>query len=75
MKTKGLNQAVKRHIERFPEDIMFQLTEDEYESLRSQFVTSNEGQGGRRYLAPEREQRKFGLCVREKRNTYANPGR
>ncbi|MBF0291308.1 MAG: ORF6N domain-containing protein [Nitrospinae bacterium] len=48
--TKALSQAVKRNIERFPEDFMFQLTEEEHEFLRSQFVTSNEGSGGRRYL-------------------------
>lgn len=37
--TKVLNQAVKRNIERFPADFMFQLTKDEYEVLRSQSVT------------------------------------
>ena len=37
--TKVLNQALKRNISRFPEDFMFQLTRDEYNSLRSQFVT------------------------------------
>ena len=39
--TKVLNQAVKRNINRFPDDFMFQLTKDELESLRSQIVTSN----------------------------------
>ena len=34
----ALNQAIKRNITRFPEDFMFQLTENEHESLRSQFV-------------------------------------
>jgi hypothetical protein len=47
--TKVLNQAVRRKSERFPEDFMFQLTAEETDSLRSQFVTSNEGRGGRRY--------------------------
>ncbi len=47
--TKVLNQAVKRNIERFPEDFIFQLSEIEEESLRSQIVTSN-GRGGRRYM-------------------------
>jgi hypothetical protein len=37
--TKVLIQAVKRNIERFPQDFMFQLTWDEVDSLRSQFVT------------------------------------
>jgi hypothetical protein len=38
--TKVLNQAVQRNIDRFPPDFMFQLTEDELETLRSQIVTS-----------------------------------
>ena len=49
VETKALNQAVKRHLDRFPEGFRFQLSEDEYESLRSQIVTSK-GSGGRRYL-------------------------
>ena len=48
--TKRLNEQVKRNIDRFPEDFMFQLTEQELESLRSQIATSNAGRGGRRYL-------------------------
>ena len=39
VETKKLNQAVKRNINRFPEHFCFKLTENEYESLRSQFVT------------------------------------
>lgn len=61
VKTKALNQAVKRNADRFPEDFMFQLNEEEAGALRSQTVTSNErvetepkppttGRGGRRYL-------------------------
>ncbi|MEI7512425.1 MAG: ORF6N domain-containing protein [Candidatus Uhrbacteria bacterium] len=50
VETKVLNQAVKRNIERFPEDFMFELSLNEAESLRSQFVTSNIGRGGARYL-------------------------
>ena len=51
VETKVFNQAVKRNSERFPEDFMFQLTEEEYENLRSQIVTSSLGQhGGRRYM-------------------------
>ena len=49
VETKVFNQAVSRNIERFPENFRFQLTAEEYASLRSQFVTSN-GRGGRRYL-------------------------
>ena len=40
VETKALNQSVKRNIERFPEDFMFQLTKGEFEILRSQIVTS-----------------------------------
>jgi hypothetical protein len=64
VETKALNRAVKRNIERFPDDFMFQLTEDEVAILRRQFGTSNsegtsalrsqfgtsKGRGGRRYL-------------------------
>lgn len=42
---KILNQAVKRNIERFPADFMFQLTEEEGASLRSQTVTLKTGRG------------------------------
>ena len=50
VKTKTLIQAVKRNVERFPSDFMFQLTREEERSLRSQFVASKGGRGGRRYL-------------------------
>jgi phage regulator Rha-like protein len=46
---KVMNQAVKRNIGRFPSDFMFQLTNDEWGSLRSQIVTSKSNRGGRRY--------------------------
>ena len=53
VETKKLNQAVKRNIERFPENFCFQLTEDEYNSLRSQFVTlKNYGRGQHRKYLP-----------------------
>jgi hypothetical protein len=48
--TKQLNQQVQRNGERFPSDFMFQLTPEEADSLRSQFVTSNTEWGGRRSL-------------------------
>lgn len=48
--TKVLNQSVKRNVHRFPQDFMFQLSEVEADSLRSQIVTSNGKRGGRRYL-------------------------
>jgi len=41
VETRRLNEAVKRNIERFPEDFMFQLTQAEFEIWKSQFVTSN----------------------------------
>ena len=57
VETKVFNQAVKRNIDRFPENFRFQLTENEYDNLRSQFVTSSlvsqnvtPYHGGRRYL-------------------------
>jgi len=59
VETKRLNEAVKRNIDRFPLEFMFQLTQPEYENLRSQFATSSlksqfmtskDGYGGRRYL-------------------------
>jgi hypothetical protein len=45
IETKVLKQSVKRNIERFPEDFMFELTESEYKSLRSQIVTLEIGRG------------------------------
>jgi len=53
VETKNLNKAVKRNENRFPEDFCFQLSEEEYNSLRFQIGTSKEvvvGKGGRRYL-------------------------
>ena len=43
VEVKRLNEAVKRNIERFPEDFMFQLRQDEWEILKSQFATSSWG--------------------------------
>ena len=48
VETKVLNQAVKRNIERFPDDFMFQMSEDEFKNWRSQFVTSNSDKMGLR---------------------------
>ncbi|HEX5154097.1 MAG TPA: ORF6N domain-containing protein [Parafilimonas sp.] len=45
VETKVLNQSVKRNFDRFPGDFMFRLTEKEWESLRSQFVTLETGRG------------------------------
>lgn len=48
IETKVLKQAVKRNIHRFPSDFMFELSKEEFETLRSQFVTSK--RGGIRYM-------------------------
>jgi len=45
VETKVLKQAVKRNINSFPEDFMFELTREEYNSLRSQTVTLETGRG------------------------------
>lgn len=58
VESKRLNEQVKRNIERFPEKFRFQITEDEYQNLKSQFATSSfvshnvtpQKHGGRRYL-------------------------
>lgn len=51
VETRVLNQAVKRNSTRFPEDFMFQLTDNEYNNLISQIVTSKKyNHGGRRKL-------------------------
>lgn len=59
VETKNLNKAVKRNIERFPEDFMFQLSPNEFENLRFQIGTSS--WGGTRY-APSQYQYNAGLC-------------
>ncbi len=49
VETKRLVEQVKRNLERFPDDFMFQLRKEEAAALRSQIATSNAGRGGRRY--------------------------
>jgi hypothetical protein len=55
VETKYLKRQVKRNIIRFPEDFMFELTEQEFKDWRSQFVTSNDDKMGLRYapFAPQ----------------------
>ena len=50
--TKAFNQQIRNNADRFDEDFMFQLSEDEYSNLRSKFLTSSleDNYGGRRYL-------------------------
>src|SRR3989304_935083 len=51
VETFNLNKAVKRNIDRFPSDFMFQLTKEEADSLRFQIgMSKTTGRGGRRYL-------------------------
>lgn len=50
--TKRFNEQVKRNLERFPADFMFQLTEEEWESLRSQIATLKPGRGQHRKYTP-----------------------
>jgi hypothetical protein len=52
---KRLKEAVRRNADRFPDDFMFEITRDEYDSLRTQIASSKnaegqKGRGGRRYL-------------------------
>lgn len=50
VETKVLKQSVKRHLKRFPDDFMFEMTESELNNWRSQFVTSKSDRMGMRYL-------------------------
>jgi hypothetical protein len=50
---RALNQAVARNVDRFPSDFMFELTNDEAESLRSQFVILKRGRGRHRKYPPK----------------------
>jgi len=43
--TKRLNEQVRRNVKRFPADFMYQLSQNEFESLRSHFATLNKGRG------------------------------
>jgi hypothetical protein len=52
IETKVLKQAVRRNLNRFPEDFMFELTENEYKSLRSQIVTIEKGRGKHSKYSP-----------------------
>ena len=48
VETRRLNEQVRRNIDKFPEDFMFQLTKEEFDNLKSQIATSSAGWGGRR---------------------------
>ncbi|WP_246032726.1 ORF6N domain-containing protein [Sphingobacterium yanglingense] len=49
VETKVLKQSVRRNTDRFPEDFMFEMSDEEFENWRSQFVTSNSDKQGLRY--------------------------
>ena len=48
IETRRLNEQVRRNKDKFPEDFMFQLTQEEFANLKSQIATSSLGWGGRR---------------------------
>ena len=50
VETRRLNEQVHRNLKRFPDDFMFQLNDQEFTGLMSQFATSKSGRGGRRKL-------------------------
>ena len=50
VETRALNRTIRRDIERFPTNFMFQLSRFEFENLKYQFGTSKSNHGGRRYL-------------------------
>jgi hypothetical protein len=50
--TKRLNEQVSRNLKRFPADFMYQLSQEEFESLRSHFATLNKGRGKHRKYTP-----------------------
>ncbi len=52
VETKRLNEQIKRNAARFPQDFMFQLTPEEFDSLRSQFATLKTGRGQHRKYQP-----------------------
>ena len=65
VETKVLNQAVKRNIERFPDDFMFRLSESEWESMRSQIVTA--------YEETSKPSSRIVMIGQNKRNTSITP--
>jgi hypothetical protein len=74
--TKVFNQAVKRNRDRFPADFMFRLSTQEYEALRSQFVTLNSGRGRHRKYLPfaftEQGVAMLSSVLRSKRAVHVN---
>ncbi len=74
VEVRALVQAVQRNSERFPDDFLFQLTDDEYKNLKSQFVISSWG-GARRanpYAFTERGVAMLSSVLRSKRAVQVN---
>ncbi len=57
--TKRLNEQYRRNLDRFPKDFAFQLTKDEWTSLRSQIATLEKGRGAHRKYLPFRQRKNF----------------
>jgi len=76
VKTRVLLQAVKRNLERFPDDFMFQLTPEESGALRSQIVTLKKGRGQHRkylpYVFTEQGVAMLSSVLRSKRGVQVN---
>jgi phage regulator Rha-like protein len=75
VETRALIEAVKRNIERFPQDFMFQLNQDEFHILKSQFVIPSSGWGGRRtppYAFTEQGVAMLSSVLRSKRAMQVN---
>ena len=69
VETKALNQAVKRNLERFPQDFMFRLTQEEWNNMRSQIVTAY-----KEVIESQQENRSQNVTASQsKRNTYVRP--
>ena len=62
IETKRLKEQVRRNIERFPDDFMFELTKNEFEILRSQFATSSWG-GLEILIVSPSAKKKHNLCI------------
>jgi len=71
--TKRLKEQVRRNIERFPEDFMFELTKEELKNWRSQFATSNSDKMGLRYKAIH-AMSQIGVSMRETRYLWQQFG-
>ena len=76
VETGRLNEQVKRNIERFPADFMFQLSKEEAESLKSQFATSSEDSSRSQFATlndePEKLTSQFAISSDEKKTSERN---